>query len=199
MNSRWRVRAAAMLMFASLVAACATTTRIQTNWSDTRYTSGGMGKVLVLGLDTRIGVRESFENSMKRELIAGGIDAIASLDLLFHEEEVTRELLEEVFADSQIDGVIVSRLIGRGMEITITPGVDLWGYYGSTYVHAYRPGYITMTDVVSVETSLFDVKSAMLVWSGVSETFDPLNAEDGIKSLSKGLVKTLLEDGFLGQ
>jgi hypothetical protein len=188
-----------MFLLTALLMACGTTTNIKTNWSDTRYTAHGMGKILVLGLDARVGIRESFENSMKRELIAGGVDAIASLDLLFHEEEVTRELLQEAFADSQIDGVIVSRLIGRGMQITITPGMDLWGYYGSTYSHAYSPGYITMTDVVSVETSLFDVESKMLVWSGVSETFDPLNPEDGIESLSKGLVTKLLEDGFLGQ
>lgn len=88
MKRREHIAATVMLTLVTLVMACATTTRIQTNWSDTRYTSGGMGKVLVLGLDARMGVRESFENSMKRELIAGVVDAIASLDLLFHEEEV---------------------------------------------------------------------------------------------------------------
>jgi hypothetical protein len=187
------------LAFAVLVAGCTATTTIETNWSDARYMEGRIGKILVLGLSPHSGIRESFENSMKRELIAHGVEAVASLDLLFHEEEVTRELLEEVIQDTDIDGVLVSRLIAHDLDITITPARDLWGYYNSTYVHVHSPGYLTMTEIVRVETSLYDADSAMLAWRGVSETFDPLDAEDVIKSLSSGLVEKLIEEGFLGR
>jgi hypothetical protein len=55
------------------------------------------------------------------------------------------------------------------------------------------PGYLSTYEVANVETNLYSVSDAKLVWSGVSETFDHADALDGIRSFSAVVVPSLIK------
>ncbi len=51
--------------------------------------------------------------------------------------------------------------------------------------------------IASVETNLYETTEGRLIWSAISETFDPDDALKVSESISEVLVKNLSEQGFL--
>ncbi|MDR2982804.1 MAG: hypothetical protein LBV12_11230 [Puniceicoccales bacterium] len=103
--------------------------------------------------------------------------------------------LKKVLADVNADGLVVVRPVSDITESYDAPGTypvpyhTIDGYWSSGY--GLRPLYgdpVVYTDrVVQVETSIYDVKSGKLVWSGTTETRNPSN----LKGLISDICTTL--------
>ena len=61
----------------------------------------------------------------------------------------------------------------------------------------YSPGYIDSYRVYTVETNVYTVKDAKLVWSVVSETFDPTNINKAVEEFVYLIADELHKDGLL--
>jgi hypothetical protein len=63
----------------------------------------------------------------------------------------------------------------------------------------YSPDYLREDTTVRVETNVYAVTSGEgeLVWTGVSDTFNPRSADKVIDALSKLLVKELTKQSVL--
>lgn len=59
----------------------------------------------------------------------------------------------------------------------------MYSYYSSSYAMVSDPGYYATYKIYKVENNVCDVSTAKLIWTGHSETTDPVNPEDGINSL----------------
>lgn len=74
-----------------------------------------------------------------------------------------------------------------------------YGYYGTVYPVVYSPDYLREERKVRIETNLYFISNAdgILVWTGVTDTFDPKNVHKAINRLVSLIVKQMRTDGVL--
>jgi hypothetical protein len=184
---------------------CATTT-VERVWEAPEF-AGSFDRVVVFGLSKRPGVRRAFEEGVSEALRAKGVDAVPSYELFPTEAELTREQIATELAQRGIDGILAARLVavdsrmryvdGAPYVIAGGPPMGFYGYYNSMYGLVYSPSYMTEYDVVIIESNLYAAESAQLVWSGLSETFDPANVEDAVGSYGRAMTRTLVRAGLV--
>ena len=68
------------------------------------------------------------------------------------------------------------------------------GYYDWAGAAVYAPGYLQTDTIVHVVSNLYSLNQNKLIWSGVSQTFDPANAKDVMKDVSKAVAKSMQKD-----
>ncbi len=186
---------------------CANSTSIEHVWRAPGWTTS-FEHVLVLGMLKEKGVRRDFETKMAAALGKAGVDATAAFELLpKRDSELSDEELARVLAERGIDGVLVTRLVGVDKQLRYVGGspyattggapYGFYDYYHYSYDVMYSPGRTVEYDVVTLETSLYAIATADLVWSGLSETFAPSSVEDTIESYAKTMVSALVTDGLV--
>lgn len=185
---------------------CTTKTRISSQWLSPEYDGGPMHKILVVGIsDTSLG-RRTWEHEFAAALVGHGAEAVASYKLLPTTDRLAKEQLEEIVRTGGFHGVIVTRLLEVKEETTYVPpsshvvpsyGYGYYGYYGRSYDVVHTPGYTRSTEIVRVESRLWNAADSQLAWGIVSETFDPKSNADAISSVTKKLVLKLAADGLI--
>jgi hypothetical protein len=111
--------------------------------------------------------------------------------------------------DNHIDAVVVSRLLKIDKKVTSIPGstyvapfpyyYSFYGYLGAVYPVIYDPGYEREDTTVSVETNVYATSKpdGDLVWTGVSESFNPKSAKKVADGLVREVPKRMEKDGLL--
>ena len=154
-------------------------------------------------------MRRIFENNFVASLMYSGVDAVSSLQLMPGEEKLTKETIQAALKGSNIDAVIVTRLVGINVKYTKSPGGyyavpyayynDFYSYYNQVYTYAIveaAPVY-EAKETVSLETNLYGVENAKLIWAVVSKTLKKDSVIDSIDSLTSKLIGKLIEDGLV--
>ena len=198
----------AIVLLIALGTACGTKTRISSQWLSPDYTGGPMRKILVVGIaDTPLG-RRTWEHRFSTALAANDAEAVPSYTFLPTSDRLTKEDLEAVVRAEGFQGVIVTRLLEVKEETTYVPpstsvvpayGYGYYGYYGRSYDVVHSPGYTRSTEIVRIESRLFNAKNSELAWGIISETFDPTSDDDAISSVTKKLVQKLVDDGLIAR
>jgi len=185
-----------------------TQTEIIGEWSEDEYKTGSIGKILVLGIvdQKKPLLKRRFEDGLVEAFKSGGVDAVASMDYMPYDELIDSTSFEKYFNDLELDAVIVSRLVGVDKErkaVTgyayVIPYNSYYGFYGHYYAavqYANTSGYLSKNVVVVLETNLYETKNKKLIWSGISETIDPVKPSDVIRSFGNTLVSTLSRKGY---
>ena len=195
-----------IVLMVAFGASCATKTRVSNQWLSPDYEGGPMHRILVVGVaETPLG-RRTYEDRFAEALRAGGADAVSSYQLLPSRDRLTKEALEGVVRREGFDGVIVTRLLEVAKETTYVPPsshvvhpAGYYGYYGRHYDVVHTPGYTRTTEIVRLETRLWNADDSQLAWGITSETFDPTSTDDAIASVTKKLVQQLSKDGLLAK
>jgi len=111
--------------------------------------------------------------------------------------------------ENKIDAIVVSRLIKVEHTVTYIPGGpymvpypyynSFYGYYGAVYPVVYTPDYLKEEKKVRIGTNFYVVSSqeGELVWTGITDTFNPSKPEKAIKRLVKLVVKQLQSEGVM--
>jgi len=167
-----------------------------------------MRKILVVGIaETSLG-RRAYEGRFAEALAGAGAEAVPSYQLLPSSDRLTKEEIDRVVRSEGFDGVIVTRLLGVEEKTTYVPpssyvvpsyGYGYYGYYGRSYDVVNTPGYTKSTEIVRLESRLWNAADAKLAWGIVSETFDPKSDDDAMASVTKKLVQKLADDGLLAR
>jgi len=194
-----------LLTLATLTGGCSTA-RLASNWIDPAYTAGKFKKVLILGLAPQEGTRNMLEGRMVEEFKKQGVEAVASTTVMPGDRQPTKDDVKAVVEGQGFDGVLISRLIGSRDEVSYTPPTyavpypyynGLYSYYGTVGPMVYSPGYIDQYRVYTIETNVYTVRDAKLVWSVVSETFDPTNINKAVDDFVYLIADELHKDGLL--
>jgi hypothetical protein len=169
-------------------------------------------RVLALGFSNRTGVRADFEDALAAELASTGLEAVPGNTILLRPPGTQLDLnyLREQIQANQIEAVVVSRLIKVETSITYIPGAPyalpspyystFYGYYGTLYPVVYSPGYLQKEKKVRIETNLYYVTNAPdgeLIWTGITDTFNPADVHKAIKGLVKLVVTQLRNEEVL--
>jgi len=206
------LRALLPVLIVSMISAgmsCSTKTRISSQWKSPDYKGGPMHKILVVGIsETSLG-RRTYEDRFAKALRDNGADAVASYTLLPTDDRLTREELEGTVQRDGFDGVIVTQLLEVAKETTYVPPSShvvpssyrygYYGHYGTRYDVVHTPGYTRTSEIVRLETQLWNAEDSQLAWGITSETFDPTSTDDAITSVTNKLVSKLSEDGLIAK
>ncbi len=184
-----------------------TTTLVDT-WSDTDYPAQGIDKFLVVGTSPNRLVRKTFEVAMRDRLNRqSGIEAMASLEAISTEEEISTATFEQYFKDSGIDAVLVTRVVDAKEAAKFKKGDkhqqlnpyynDFFSYYRRMIVKVPEPGTFNYGKMVQLETNVFETEEGKLIWRALSQSYDEGNTEKVIDDLTKLILKQMKEDGVI--
>ena len=76
---------------------------------------------------------------------------------------------------------------------------SFYGYYGAVYPVVYAPDYLKKEKKVRIETNFYVVSSqeGELVWTGITDTFNPSKPHKAINELVKLVVKQMQSEDVL--
>lgn len=190
-----------------ILSGCSTTnTSLVNMWRDPSYNTR-MSRILVIGIQKDQATRRNWEDRFAEELQKRGTTAVPSYTLFQGELPDTQRVIEVVRREGY-DGVLMTRPLGVQTESRWVPGYvrevpalgyDPWyGVYYNYYRRVYEPGYVENDQVVRYEINLWSARdSGRLVWTGTTESVDPMSVEQVSREISSKIVPELEEQGVL--
>jgi len=161
-------------------------------------------RVAALVITTDDALRMSAEEALAREITARGPTGVAAYRVIPREELTDKDKARGWFERSAVEGVVAMRVVGVDKTRSYSAVVWSSGYYGNFWDY-YGTGWATVTPIgkgrvdttLAVETLLFRVSDATLLWAGISETTNPKDAGTFMKNLVNVLVKELRKQGLV--
>jgi len=196
----------------ALCAAGAKAAKIVSSWFNPDYHGKTFHKILVIGVAKDLEVRADFEDEMAAKVARPGIETIPGNHILLRPDPNAKpdlDYLRGQVRDNHIDAVIVSRLLKIDKKVISIPSstyiapypyyYSFYGYLGAVYPIIYDPGYEREDTTVSVETNVYATSKpdGDLVWTGISDSFNPKSAKKVADELVKKLPKQMEKDGLL--
>jgi len=192
----------------ALVACSKTKTTIPMSWRNPAYGQTVFKKLFVIGVGEDDGGRRLFEDTFAKTLAQQGTSAQASWGLLPQSTQLSEEQIRGALEGGSFDGVLVTRLLSVDQAEEYVPpsthtvpaaysGYGYYGYYGASYAVVHEPGYYKTNTTFRVETNLYSVATAELVWSGQSDTLNPESLTDVIDSMTAAVAKKLKEEKLI--
>jgi hypothetical protein len=186
-----------------LLAACASTS-LTNSWRDPAYTGPALKKIMVMGVSTQPSVRRVFEDEFVAELKVAGVGAVASYKLIPQDGKADEATLQRAVHEAGADGALITRLVRIEMKTQVTsgfyqsgPAMGFYGWYSSAWVGYYEPPMVYQYDVVTAETSLYDINAQRLLWSGTTETFAPTNVKKETKEFATVIIDALKQQRLI--
>jgi hypothetical protein len=186
--------AAALALGVAMAVGCASTAMSST-WTDPSAKGAELSKVAVVCLTKDPGLRRMAENTAAANL--KGAQAVPSYQVLGETDLRNREAVKQQLTSQGFQGVLVMRLGGVSEQVTAMPGGPYGtfdGYYDWAGNMVYAPGYLQTDTVVHVVSNLYSLEDQKLIWTGVSQTFDPASAQSFMNDVSKAVAKSLEKD-----
>jgi hypothetical protein len=189
---------------ALLLAACQTTSIVD-SWADPSYTGGPFRKILVLGVIQDAAFRHTFEDIMAAKLVQTGVQAAPAYRYLADAPQASESQIDAAIAQSGADGLLLTHLkridTKTRVSTMMVPGPPpFYGPYGG-YYPMYSGWYavpdVQQYDVATVETSLFQTAGKKMVWTGVTETFQPTSVAQDAPGYADVIIKALQTKGLL--
>jgi len=187
-------------------------TKLVMSWKNPKFAAGHkFRRVLAMGLSDKTAIRADFEDALAAQLAETGVEAIPANTILLRPQSATLDLnyLKTQVRENRIDAVVVSRLIKVETNVTYIPGATyvvpspyyntFYGYYGMVYPVVYSPDYLREERKVRIETNFYATSApdGELVWTGVTDTFNPSNVHKAINGLVKLVVKQMQSEEVL--
>jgi hypothetical protein len=170
------------LLFACLAAAFAcASTHLTSTWRDPALGSIQFRKVAGIAMSRDAALRRIAEDAFVKDV--GAQYAIPAYSVVPDDELEDKERVKARLEAAGVDGAVLFRLVSVDERKTWVPPTvysRFGGYYGYAAPLVYQPGYLATDRVVQVETTLYSVPDARLVWAARSETLNPSSVEETI-------------------
>jgi hypothetical protein len=139
------------------------------------------------------------EDVLVARIQAAGVEAVPAWRYLPAEGQADESAFNAAVVASGADGLLMVRLLGIDTQTNVStafvpgPGFGWYGFYSGWYAVPQVMQY----QIAVVETTLFDVKSRRLVWSGTSETINPTSVQKDAPGFADLIVVALQKGGLL--
>lgn len=207
MSQAFRFFAAATML---LGAACATTT-FESTWKnhDARpiHLSGRNVVTVFVSHDPLL--RRQAEDAMAREVTARGAIGVPAYTFLSDAEVMDRDTAKAKTEARGFAGAVVMRVVGSETLYSQPHADVLWlgpeyrrfwgGYWSMGWDTAQQAGVLSVSRVVKMETLVYSLEQDLLVWGGVSRTFDPGRIEDFIAEVAGAVSKQMAGEGVFAR
>ncbi len=219
MLTRIRVFLASAATALSVVGCASNPTSIDAQWASPSIASAArVQNVLVIGALRDSTQRRLFEDRMTEALVAAGVKATPSHQVLADSAQVSEEQLHDAVAGAGASHVLISSISGTTTDVRVTPGMVTgpgwgpgWGrspamgpgwrgmssYYNTAWARSMPPEVRT-TQNLHGDTRLFDVVSSEVVWSVATTTVTSRgNVPNLIDRYVQLIVDTLKRDSLI--
>ena len=146
-------------------------------------------------LSKNLPARSTIEKDLSSKLVAEKVKATQSLSVFSHSEKIDteeeRKAAVEKIQSLGHDAIITIVLVKKTEDTRYVPGTT-----SSIYS---TPGYYEMDKIYFVESNVYDAKTAKLVWSAQSETFNPSTLESTSKDFAVVMVEALKKAGLINK
>ena len=188
-------------------AGCATGPTLSESWRDPEFKGPPLRKLLVVGVSRSDTQRRIFEDTFTQGLVAMGSNGVVSYQLLPDTGALQDGRIQEAAKKAGADGLLTARVLRVEQRISVTPGQPMpmrggagFGrgfnnWYGSAW--ATTPSDVRQYEVVTIESTLWDLRTDRVVWTGTSQTTQTSNIERLSDQLATLLVGQMKNDGVL--
>ena len=201
------IRTLFILLLSLSLIACASGPKTNTSFRDGSI-DGNYDQVLVIvlsvtGIDT---FRLHAEKTLVQRLEKLGVGAIPRNQLFRSGEELTRELVLERIANSDVDAVLV--VVGGAIKFTDRGPetyINTRGGYGD-YSNSVGNAFIFQSPVpnqrmdnvgVNIISNLYDVKSQKRIWTATTTMDNPGDKMELIAKVSEKIIKAMQQQGLI--
>jgi hypothetical protein len=215
-----KTRIAAIFPIVMCACSCATSTTIESSWTDPTHSEGSFQRVAVVALFDTASESREFEQNAAEQLEARGVAAVQSHSILEDERMYEQDKLRAKLADANVDAILIYRLIAVDERQVYRPPTDYlrmppgvvrgdpyyWYYYPSWDYYWYwrssrdvtrSAGYWEEHRYVVVESSLYDARKDQLVWTAKSSTMDDAQFAAVSSSIADRVTRELVAKEFV--
>lgn len=215
-------RNSALCFFLALILlpACSSS-KLTASWVDPEFKRAQVRSIMVLGVSGEDLLRRTFEDEMVAQLRQYGLKAVPSYRSISGKELPEKGEMEQWIGSQDVDGIMVSRLIGTRQETVVRPGYSTrfggyagpyWGrgrhpwvdpyhgwydYYSGSYDVIHYPPEVSHYQVYTIETTLYLVDSDQPVWSARAEISSEGDMNKAIEDLVTDLIDNMVDKGVI--
>jgi hypothetical protein len=162
-------------------------------------------------------IRQPAEDALAHEITTRGAVGVPMHTLLADESKATEETARAAAEKAGLLAVVVMKPTKVEKSVTEKPVSSLQPAYSDPYYGSYWSGsggyyqngwatpYVPVAEgteiklkmTVSIETTVYSLQQNKLVWAGQSQTTDPKNLQDMVRTLAVATGKALREEGLL--
>ena len=203
------------LLLVTLVLAGCQTTSLQSAWFDPNFTGGPMHRIAVVAVGVNFANRRLTEDVFAQRLRDLGVDGAAGWTVIPDTARDAPEPFTEAVRKSGAEGLLMVRLLGvdtrTQVSTTMVPtmgptwGGPMWGpgwggSWGGTSV--WGPTMVPVTQVsqynlAMVETSLYEVATGRVIWSGNTQTLNPSDFQRDVGGFADVIIRELRARGLI--
>ena len=202
---RFRVHAAVAATLLGIVACSSTTFDSTWRAPDARPLQLTGKKVVAIFVNKNMAMRRTAEDTLAREISSHGAQGVPGYTIFGEEEIRDQAKVREKLQSMGFAGLVVMRVAGKETQVNYVPGTyygspyyRTWGgYWGYGWGAVYDPGYMTVDQVVKLETLVYSLEQDKLVWAGQSRTVSPKDVESFITEVAKACADQMEKDGLI--
>jgi hypothetical protein len=208
-----------MMMFGLMVglllsiAVCASTT-ISGAWKDPQYQGGTLDNVLVIGIAKQETMKRLYEDTFVAALHQQGVTASPGYKILSPNENYDKDLIVQRVKELGFKNVLITRVAAKkiigflhpspptfigdaGFRSRYYRNYPYYNHYYDYYDHSfsttlhYTPAYGTTSDLVILETNIYETTNGEIIYSVQTETLVDYGKEKTIKEVVKIIMDNL--------
>lgn len=201
-----KIKIAVIILLALGLVACSNTT-INEIWSKPNITATDIDKIAVIGMTDRPLTRRILEDEFVEEFRDAGISAEQVYQLGSIEEIPHPDSIDGLLSLAGYDAALVAEPVDVSQRVDYVPGDPYWDhdyiydpfydYYYDAYWHYHDPGYYVVSDVVQIETRLYDLRTGEMIWSAVSSTVKSDEMDDPLEDYAETIADQLIDNRIL--
>ena len=186
-----------------LLFSCSPSSQFTNLYVDEAFKGMQFKKVLVVGMANEEWKRKVYENEFRTQLMKHDVQVLTAWQELPKGETISKETFDKYFSDKNIDAVFL--IIAEGTttkETTTSAGasnvyVGFYGFYYSSAQFLYGPVTTSKESIVYMKTNIYETSQGTLIWSIDSQSYEPENTGDVIKTVSYNVVNELSKQGYV--
>jgi len=195
------IRCFMIVVMSVFIASCANT-EVTQSWHDSDL-NRVYERPMIIGISDSQQTRRVYEKYFVDELKKVNVDAIPSYKLISSKQKMNRETVVKAVRGTDIDAVIVTYLVSSEHEIKYLESPLSQGYSGDVESSRMSDtlistrGRTSSTEIITLKTDLYDVKTKSLVWTTQTRTVAPESIDEVVTEVTALLIEQLLGDGLI--
>lgn len=197
-----RARSYLVVFLSFMVVGGCASTGVTSSWVAPDAGPIAFQRTLIVVMHPVEAVRRIGEDRLVRRLGRGR--AVASHTVISQDDLRDTDVARAAVDQAGVDGVVLMRVVSQEQALSYQPGMvypaaygQFWGFYGYVAPIVYGPTYLRSETVVNVETNVYSVADEKLLWSGISEAFNPIDVGATVDEIADAVSEELRREGLL--
>lgn len=161
-------------------------------------------QVMVIAISRQESIRRNFEDAFVARLRTANVKAVPSYRSIKDAGPVPEERLKEALEMAGADVAIMTRLVAVEEQRRVSPGfyrprrfVGIYDWYSWGWRGYYEPPRVYRYDVFVSETSVYDLATDEVLWTGTVRITDPRDFDRAISGYIETIMSALAEQNLI--